>query len=170
MLTNGESYTIIIVSRLGENKIRRCYVSTSANIIIEDGHSRQMFYRHSDGYPEGVMDSINTFMRWLSEDKIRDNVSQAAGWLIIIGNQEYGYGLKPGGEHDDWKVGAYEPVNRFVDGIKFLYYIDLKKQSVSAYDIFSPDPDFVKAPKRIGYKEWDRDGKVIKSFGALKKL
>ena len=64
-------------------------MSTRANIIIKDEHSQLIFYRHSDGYPEGALPTLNKFMDWVKAGKIRDNVDQASGWLILIGAQEY---------------------------------------------------------------------------------
>ena len=70
-------------------------MSTRAGIIIKDGHSEQHFYRHSDGYPEGTKPTLEKFLQYVKDGKIRDNTSQAAGWLIIIGAEEYNgnYGM-----------------------------------------------------------------------------
>jgi hypothetical protein len=64
-------------------------MSTRANIVIKDKHSQLIFYRHSDGYPEGTLPSLKKFMSWVKAGTIRNNVSQAAGWLIMVGAQEY---------------------------------------------------------------------------------
>lgn len=64
-------------------------MSTRANIVIKDRHDKLFFYRHSDGYPEGTLPTLNKFIDWVKSGKIRDNVSQAAGWLIILGALEY---------------------------------------------------------------------------------
>ena len=64
-------------------------MSTRANIIIKDSEDRLFFYRHSDGYPEGVMPTLNIFMSWLKSGKIRNNANQSAGWLIMLGAIEY---------------------------------------------------------------------------------
>ena len=116
-------------------------MSTRCNIIIKDGHDQLWFYRHSDGYPSGALPTLKKFMQWVKDRRIRDNVSQAAGWLIIIGHQEYrptAEGNKehyeapqfvPGGESSlsDWKVGAYEPTICQHGDIEYLYTLDLTK-------------------------------------------
>ena len=102
-------------------------MSTRANIIIKDNYDELWFYRHSDGNPEVTEKSLQVFMKWLKDGKIRNNVGQAAGWLITLGNKEYGQNRQPDGPQDfsSWKVGAYEPtVGRHGD-IEYLYTIDL---------------------------------------------
>ena len=126
-------------------------MSTRANIIIEDEYEKLWFYRHSDGYPEGTLPTLKKFMRWVKEKRIRDNAQQAAGWLIVIGNEEYRgknvlshYGdedkkvcgvdvqHEPGkaGSMSGWKVGAYEPTLDQHGDIEFLYTLDLLKPDV----------------------------------------
>jgi hypothetical protein len=63
-------------------------MSTRANILMKDGYSKQWFYRHSDGYPSCTAESLKTFVKWLVEGKIRENVSQGGSWLIVLGNNE----------------------------------------------------------------------------------
>ncbi|MDP2692715.1 MAG: hypothetical protein Q8O88_03705 [bacterium] len=128
-------------------------MSTRANIIIKDGDDKLFFYRHSDGYPEGVMPTLKKFLALVKKGKIRDNVGQAAGWLILLGAMEYQtikgdlfpeHG-KPSYEQDedkvdkaikdfspsDWKVGAYEPTTCIHDDIEWLYTIDLQKKTLT---------------------------------------
>lgn len=62
-------------------------MSTRCNIIVKDGRDELIFYRHSDGYPEGAMPTLETFLALVKEGKVRSNVSQAAGWLILLGGQ-----------------------------------------------------------------------------------
>lgn len=108
-------------------------MSTNAVIIIEDKlGNTQYFYRHSDGYPPFCGESLKTFLRWLIDKRIRDNTSQAAGWLIMLGNSEYEVGPTP----VDWKVGAYEPGSRDITG-NYYYVIDLAKKEIRCY---SNDP------------------------------
>lgn len=126
-------------------------MSTRANIIIKDKHSEQFFYRHSDGYPEGVLPTLNKFMEWLKAGIIRDNLSQACGWLVILGAIEYntipsfettppssydkGYGKPETIEQpNDWKVGAYEPCNGLTGWIEYLYIIDLELKELTAWE------------------------------------
>ena len=125
-------------------------MSTRCNVIIKDGDKKLFFYRHSDGYPEGVAPTLNMFMDGLKSDKIRNNISQGAGWLIALGAMEYntfpnykaskdeGYGsyaeldsIQP---PKDWKVGAYEPTTDIHGGIEYLYIIDLSTKTLKGYE------------------------------------
>lgn len=124
-------------------------MSTRANVIITDGYSKLYFYRHSDGYPEGTMPSLKKFLSYVKSGKIRNNVSQSAGWLIIIGAEEYkGHHLEGDAwlelseeqekEYQnkiptvpkDWKVGAYEPTSGIHGDIEYLYVIDLTEMKI----------------------------------------
>ena len=115
-------------------------MSTRAQVIIKDSYGEVWFYRHSDGYPEGIKESLSTFMEWVKSGKIRDNVSQSSGWLVIIGHQEYNTPAAPDMVNDNvgmsWKVGAYEPCAPVEHGdIEYLYTIDLEKKQVTYCDI-----------------------------------
>jgi hypothetical protein len=126
-------------------------MSTRAQVIITDESGDQLwFYRHSDGYPDGALPSLKQFITWVKEGKIRDNVEQAAGWLVMIGAKEYGKvhdwknntsrnktikELFEAGE--DWKVGAYEPSVPIEHGdIEYLYTLDLKSKTITYKDIY----------------------------------
>lgn len=102
-------------------------MSTRATIIVTDRYASLYFYRHSDGYPEGVEESLGRFCEMIKSGKIRNNINQAAGWLVVIGREEY---LKGGYLSEDagmaWKVGAYEPTN-VVDGfVEHVYTVDVR--------------------------------------------
>lgn len=56
-------------------------MSTRANVVLRDSEGGEClwFYRHSDGYPEGALSSLETFINWVAQGKIRNNVEQAGG-------------------------------------------------------------------------------------------
>ncbi len=114
-------------------------MSTRANIIIKDEYGEVIFYRHSDGYPEGTLPTLREFLSLVKSGKIRNNVSQASGWLILIGAKEYGVlreDFTP--EYKDmmeWKVGAYEPTTQIHGDIEYLYTIDLTEESIEVKEI-----------------------------------
>lgn len=130
-------------------------MSTRANIILEDSYGDQLwFYRHSDGYPEGAMPTLKKFLRYVKENRIRDNVGQAAGWLIILGREEYNEmykeessplypkysgeprkGGSPGNGGSDWKVGAIESTVGQHGDIEYLYTIDLAKKTIKTQKV-----------------------------------
>lgn len=131
-------------------------MSIRANVIIKDVDSQLIFYRHSGGHPEGVAPSLNKFIELLRANKIRSNVSQSSGWLIILGAAErntnrdwkdanYGKSLntpiseflpnddKSGYMSIDWKVGAYEPTTGIHGDIEFLYEINLNAKTLEGW-------------------------------------
>lgn len=111
-------------------------MSTRCSLIVRDSYGDSLaFYRHSDGYPSGVAQSLGEFLKLIREGKIRDNVTQACGWLIVIGYDEYkdlpGHGnldaLRADSEPtlSGWKVGAWEPTAEISGDIDYLYELDL---------------------------------------------
>ena len=148
-------------------------MSTRANVIIQETINlsaymrpnrvdKLYFYRHSDGYPEGVMPILEKFIKWIKEDKIRDNLSQAAGWLVVLGAIEYNTipafkkeepsykGAKAYGDvesiefPDDWKVGAFEPTTGIHGDIQHLYVVELSNKTV------------IEVPR----EDWDKYGEI----------
>lgn len=106
-------------------------MSTRANIVVTDNHTTLWFYRHSDGYPEGAMPLLEKFLDAVKSGAIRDNTSQAAGWLIVLGAQEYNeYRTDIG----DWKVGNIEPTSGQHGDIEYLYVINLKDKTIEIRD------------------------------------
>lgn len=146
-------------------------MATRANIVIKNGQDELWFYRHWDGDPDGALPTLSKFMQWVAEGKIRDNVGQSAGWLILIGNREQynqgrrlrrrapkqGTGLNVGSSHiysppdstpnakggaDAWKVGSYQPTMEMHGDIAFLYILDLCSKTITVKSM--PDGAFVK--------------------------
>lgn len=125
-------------------------MSTRANIVIKDDYDYLIFYRHSDGYPDGVRYTINYFMDLVKEGKIRKDASQAAGWLVLIGAKEYNTSLElhelTKVNHSSWKVGAYEPTTCIHGDIEYLYVVDIgyKKEKVECYVLTNNFDDWEK--------------------------
>ena len=145
-------------------------MSTRANVVLKESYSYKVengkmqdvtneliFYRHSDGYPEGTLPTLNIFMEWLKSNKIRNNLSQSAGWLVVLGAIEYGtippykrqeskfegaprYGdlntiEKPKDNGSKWKVGAYEPTTCIHGDIEWLYTIDVENKTLEYHEV-----------------------------------
>jgi hypothetical protein len=112
-------------------------MSTRCNIVIKDEYDEEVIlYRHSDGYPTGALPTLTKFMEWVHEGRIRDNVQQAAGWLILIGADEYSKTksniCEPGNDSfSGWCCGSYEPATRIQGDIRYLYTLDLVKQTIN---------------------------------------
>jgi hypothetical protein len=96
-------------------------MGTRCNIKVTDGRGTLWYYRHSDGYPECVLPSLEPLMDALRAGEVRDNVGQFSGWLVVIGNREYNRTRDIRG----WKCGAYEPTTGQHGDIEYLYRIDL---------------------------------------------
>jgi len=104
-------------------------MSTRSNVEITDGTYSFMFYRHSDGYPTGQK-MLLKFMKLIQDKKLRDDLQQCAGWLIVFGHEEYG-SISP---EQDWKVGAYElSIDKHGD-IEYFYKCDILKMTIEVYN------------------------------------
>ena len=113
-------------------------MSTRCNIVVKDADHTLTFYRHCDGYPEGVAATLNTFIFLAEQGRIRDNVFQSSGWLILLGNQDEGYQssidrLLDTEDHFAWKVGAYEPTDCIHWDIEYLYELDLESKTARGW-------------------------------------
>jgi len=137
-------------------------MSTRANILLTESYTWKdakgkektttdtlYFYRHSDGYPEGTLPTLNIFMDWLKNGKIRPDLQQCGGWLIMLGALEYNTIPKYKTELEmsfgreiettnistieppnDWKVGAYEPTTAIHGDIEYLYTVNLTSLTI----------------------------------------
>ena len=116
-------------------------MSTRAQIIVKDSCTEVWFYRHSDGYRAGVKETLDLFCKWIKEGRIRRDAMQAAGWLVMIGADEYRR-VYNGKDKTDaellqpcardasmgWKVGSYEPDAPQIHGdTEHLWVVDVEK-------------------------------------------
>jgi hypothetical protein len=106
-------------------------MSTKCNVVIKDADSELIFYRHSDGYPDGTLPTLKKFMQWVADGYIRPNVTQASGWLVLIGAREYQVDVSGDLPPKNWKCGAYEPTDNFAGDIDFIYILDLDNLTIS---------------------------------------
>lgn len=116
-------------------------MSTRAQIIVKDSYSEVWFYRHSDGYEDGVKPTLDKFCEWLKDGRIRKCADQAAGWLVMLGAKEYRRVYEVADKTDTellepcprdrsggWKVGAYEPCAPVVHGdVEHIWVVDVEK-------------------------------------------
>jgi hypothetical protein len=147
-------------------------MSTRCNIIIKGCQDQLIFYRHSDGYPEGALPTLKKFMSWVKDGKIRDDLCQAAGWLILIGAEEYGSVYEGGGKYkpkksltepdpndnySGWRAGSYEPTTGIHGDIEYLYTLDLDEKTILVqsvldrgdYETIETITDFSETPEII---------------------
>lgn len=143
-------------------------MSTRCNVVIFDKFTDPqrpiMFYRHSDGYPEGVKDTLDAFVAGIAEGRLRDNDEQAAGWLVVLGAQEYGCLTKDYGEAYvdlpvrltgdegvlDWQVGCYEPCVDLHGDIEYVHFVDIERRRWFA----TRPPKGVWDAKRTENRQW----------------
>ena len=121
-------------------------MSTRCNVIIADKWTDPVrpiiFYRHDDGYPEGVKDTLDQFVGYARDGKIRDDALQAGGWLVILGAREIEkhnyHGGSPEGEGETgmgWKVGTYEPATGINSDAEYVHIVDLVTKT---WETFAP--------------------------------
>lgn len=126
-------------------------MSTRCIVFVKDEYSHLLFYRHSDGYPSATGESLKTFLRWLIEGRIRDNASQASGWLVLLGAAEYDKWYDAAkrqwidkedlstplpassGASIGWKCGAYEPCSEVPGDIEYVYVVDLQARTIACH-------------------------------------
>ena len=103
-------------------------MSTRANIVVSDGE---------DDYPDGTLPTLKNFIALVQDGIIHDNISQACGWLVLIGARDYGVTLEDDqlpasqrGPSMGWKVGAYEPTTGLHSDIEYIYVVDLKNKCI----------------------------------------
>jgi len=107
-------------------------MGTRAQInLIDNDNNLLKFYRHSDGYPECVVPSLNILIDWIKSGKCRNDLMQCSGWLVIIGHNEYvKEELTPTEPtlkgYCGWKVGAYEPTPFDHEDRAFLYELNVE--------------------------------------------
>lgn len=97
-------------------------MSTSAQIdLVDNDGSKLSFYCHCDGYPEGVVPHLKKFVGMIKDGKIRNNLLQSAGWLLVIGKEAFEemcrQHLKERPDSGEitrrmygWKVGLFESI------------------------------------------------------------
>ena len=100
----------------------RCIVA-----LTDNGIKPVLFYRHMDGYPEGVQPTLDRFCERLRNGDLRNNSTQAAGWLVLLGREEM-LGDAPDNPSDGWKCGSYEPCSdqRLTTLIEYLHVVNVK--------------------------------------------
>ena len=109
-------------------------MSTRCQIKIIDGYGELWFYRHSDGYPSSVFPELRKLLTWVKDGKLRSNVEQMGGWIILLGAHEYEKSIPPSGDQiSGWKVGAFEPCScqDFHSDIEYFYVLDIQNQTLS---------------------------------------
>lgn len=119
-------------------------MSTRCNVIIKDGCTKIILYRHSDGYPDCTGEDLKDFVKDYTNGSMRLDAMQSAGWLILRGHSEYtkedgkSLTLKPDPKDrfSGWKCGAYEPTDQIHGDIEWLYTIDLEKQELTFKDVY----------------------------------
>lgn len=128
-------------------------MSTRANIVIQENDDQYIwFYRHSDGYPRHTVPSLKKFLQWVIDKRIRQDIVQASGWLVLLGWKEYDTNVEPGSSCSlrEWKVGAYEPTTGCHLDVEYVYVIDLVKKELRCYK-----PNEISDEDGFGHSDFD---------------
>ena len=98
-----------------------------------------LLYRHYDGYPANVAEDLEWFCKHIRDGVIRNNGSQAAGWLVLRGSRhnvlaehvgrsfEVDLDCPSGEESDRWKASLYEPITCVPTDIEYLHVVDVAR-------------------------------------------
>lgn len=153
-------------------------INTYRDINGKENRDEIWFYRHSDGYPSSVLPDLRKFLGWVRDGRIRDNVEQASGWLMLIGMQDP-YLIENGDARElnnnrhrhlntheppitieagflSWKIGQYEPsVPEKHGDIEWFYIVNLTTKQILIADpdelCVYVDNDAVPPEKTEGY-------------------
>ena len=114
-------------------------MGTRANIKVIDTRCEDVlwFYKHEDGDPNSMLPLLKKFMLKIVNGKLRDNVCQAAGWLVLFGRNEMLASIrrlrKKGFDvsGSEWKIGYIQPTTDQHSDIEFLYTLDLNNKTIS---------------------------------------
>ena len=122
------------------------FMGTRANVVLSDGDGVMSFYKRCDGYPSETMPTLEKFMDLVKSGKIKDNVLESSGWLILLGADE----IKDN-EGDDWKdrvpcvpygdsqlnheASAYQFSYGLNADIMYLYVVDLVAKTIKSYSV-----------------------------------
>ena len=129
-------------------------MSTRCNVALVDKYTTQpiIFYRHSDGYPEGVKETLDTFVDWINKGLIRNNASQAAGWLILLGMQLYAdnlVGKLSGDDEDDfyrYSVDGQRELREATDKLPLMSVMPQGERHPAGWKIGAYEPTNCCAP------------------------
>lgn len=91
---------------------------------------------------------LKRFMQYIADGKLRDNLSQSAGWLILLGASEYSSYYKDGAKHPKkdltvpceedgsmgWKCGAIEPETGMADDAEYTYVLDIPLRTIYVHE------------------------------------
>lgn len=161
-------------------------MSTRCEMIVKEDAEHLWFYRHSDGYPSYALKPLIKFMGMVSTGKIRDNVQQASGWLIVLGREEneelrakFSDLQRPSFDANmGWKCGQIEPATCRHGDIEYLYILDLDKRAINVYAIpFDEDshtdpenPLVNSGDKLLGTLQFSKTGKFkVTGTGLIRK-
>ena len=98
---------------------------------LQDNDNKLYFYRHYDGYPEGILPLLVKFMQAMIHGKLRSNVSQSAGWLVVLGYFEKNPISRLEMMHiDGWRVGSIEPTTALHGDIDYCYILNLADKAI----------------------------------------
>jgi hypothetical protein len=125
----------------------RTYNSKSGKVVTK---TRQLiFYRQNDGHPDGTLAVLQVFMKWITEGKLRNNISQCGAWLTVLGSIEYNnipkflyFKEKLGYSELNsipfpriWRCGSFEPVSTINGDIDYLYEIDISLPKLTIHKV-----------------------------------
>lgn len=122
---------------------------------LEDGtikENRVRVYRHSDGYPEGVVPDIKAFLKWAGLGRMNDVEYNAANFIYW---SKAGYVKDGFAKRDDNKpllgFGVCNPADGWHGDIEYWYEVvsDIKEFYLNVYEVGVGDPTTMASMKLI---------------------
>ena len=119
-------------------------MGTRANIIVTDGERQLWVYRSHDGNPSFISEDLKKIMRWISQRKILNEVSDIVGWLIILGIDKWP--IDADGDPTRNRYSDYEVTTGLHEDIDYLYVLNHTKLSCMCYSTW---PKNIKSAKDL---------------------
>jgi len=101
-------------------------MSTRCQIQFRSGSTRRTVYRHSDGYPGGVLPDLRAFLAWCT----RRDVEYATANFLYWSKREAA-ARTPASEQVGFGVCANDELH---GDIEYFYLVDLDTEEISVYE------------------------------------
>jgi hypothetical protein len=114
-------------------------MSTRSFIMLKDGKRTYKIYRHSDGYPEGVISDLDVCMKSGGRFQLSDPEYFLANFIFYAKldgflDKDYGYETENSG-HRSWELGYGVCCTTCHHGDEqYLYMIDCRKGTIKIYE------------------------------------
>lgn len=110
-----------------------------------------LLYRHSDGYPSGVLHDIMPFLVEYDKKRGVDDYEYASARLMQYMTNEYDRMVGEGNSYGG--ILGYGVSKEYHGDIEFVYVVETK--GVAVYEVVGSTEDIEKGTKRIGFVPYE---------------